>query len=112
MEILDEKRRRSSPARCGASAATSISPAIRWSCNYVETPVQRRRQKKTEVTYLDATGNVKIVTRKQTVTGAWAKMDVKANKVDSRRRREGGAGRHRHHRRASCSSTSTRTRAK
>ncbi len=36
---------------------------------------------KTEVTTLDAKGAVKIVTERQTVTGDWAKMDVKANKV-------------------------------
>ncbi len=34
---------------------------------------------KTEVTHLDATGNVVIITRNQRITGKWAKMDVKAN---------------------------------
>jgi lipopolysaccharide export system protein LptA len=34
---------------------------------------------KTDVTNLDATGNIKIVTKTQTITGANAKMDVKAN---------------------------------
>jgi lipopolysaccharide export system protein LptA len=37
--------------------------------------------KKTEVTFLDAEGNVVIVTRRQTVTGKTAHMDVKANKL-------------------------------
>lgn len=36
---------------------------------------------KTEVKTLDATGNVVIVTKSQTVTGEWAKMDVKENKL-------------------------------
>jgi len=34
---------------------------------------------KTEVTHLDATGHVVIITKKQKITGSWAKMDVKAN---------------------------------
>lgn len=38
-------------------------------------------QKRTEVTTLDAEGNVVIVTNKQTVTGKTAHMDVKANKL-------------------------------
>jgi len=37
--------------------------------------------KKTEVTFLDAEGNVVIITSKQTVTGKTAHMDVKANKL-------------------------------
>jgi lipopolysaccharide export system protein LptA len=47
---------------------------------YAEAPNGQGGQK-TEVTTLDAKGGVKIVTDKQTVTGDWAKMDVKANKV-------------------------------
>jgi lipopolysaccharide export system protein LptA len=34
---------------------------------------------KSQVSKLDATGNVTITTRKQTITGEWAKMDVLAN---------------------------------
>jgi lipopolysaccharide export system protein LptA len=37
--------------------------------------------KKTEVTFLDAEGNVVIITNRQTVTGKTAHMDVKANKL-------------------------------
>jgi lipopolysaccharide export system protein LptA len=37
--------------------------------------------KKTEVTFLDAEGNVVIITNRQTVTGNTAHMDVKANKL-------------------------------
>ena len=37
--------------------------------------------KKTEATNLDASGNVVIVTKGQRITGQWAKMDIKANKV-------------------------------
>jgi lipopolysaccharide export system protein LptA len=35
----------------------------------------------TEVQDLDATGNVVITTKTQTITGDWAKMDVPANKL-------------------------------
>jgi len=38
-------------------------------------------EKKTEVTFLDAEGNVVIVTNRQTVTGKTAHMDIKANKL-------------------------------
>jgi lipopolysaccharide export system protein LptA len=34
---------------------------------------------KSQVSKLDATGNVTITTRKQVITGEWAKMDVLAN---------------------------------
>jgi lipopolysaccharide export system protein LptA len=47
---------------------------------YVDAP-DGKGGTKTEVTTLDAKGAVKIVTERQTVTGDWAKMDVKANKV-------------------------------
>jgi lipopolysaccharide export system protein LptA len=34
---------------------------------------------KSQVSKLDATGNVTITTKKQTITGDWAKMDILAN---------------------------------
>ena len=34
---------------------------------------------KSQVSKLDATGNVTITTKKQTITGEWAKLDVQAN---------------------------------
>lgn len=37
--------------------------------------------KKTKVTYLNARGSVVVVSKGQTVTAQWAKMDVKANTV-------------------------------
>ena len=36
---------------------------------------------KNKVTQLEAEGSVTIVTKKQTITGDWAKMDVEANKL-------------------------------
>jgi lipopolysaccharide export system protein LptA len=41
----------------------------------------RTRGTGTEVTFLEATGAVVIETAQQRITGAWAKMDVKANQV-------------------------------
>ena len=35
-----------------------------------------------EVTNLDATGGVTITTNQQKITGQWAKMDVKTNKLE------------------------------
>lgn len=40
---------------------------------------KKKAGSKTEVTHLDATGHVVIITRNQRITGSWAKMDVKAN---------------------------------
>ncbi len=37
---------------------------------------------KTDVTFLDATGAVQIITRKQRINGKWAKMNVRTNKLD------------------------------
>jgi len=36
---------------------------------------------KTDVTILEANGNVSIITPKQHITGDWARMDVKANRA-------------------------------
>lgn len=36
---------------------------------------------KNEVTHLEAEGSVTIVTKNQTITGEWAKMDVEADKL-------------------------------
>jgi lipopolysaccharide export system protein LptA len=35
----------------------------------------------TDAKFIDSTGNVKIVTDTETITGKWAKMDVKENKL-------------------------------
>jgi lipopolysaccharide assembly outer membrane protein LptD (OstA) len=49
---------------------------------YEEQPDPKNKdEKKTEVTFLDADGNVVIITDKQTITGKTAHMDVKANKL-------------------------------
>lgn len=48
--------------------------------DYDEIP-QPDGSSKSEVKTVDSKGNIKIVTKTQTITGQWAKMDVKANKL-------------------------------
>ncbi len=48
--------------------------------DYRETK-RKNGSKKTEVRYLNATGNVIIVSGNQIITSNWAKMDVKANRA-------------------------------
>jgi lipopolysaccharide export system protein LptA len=64
-------------ADTGAQAATGDSALPASDKGTVDTG----GGKKTEVTFLDAEGNVVIITTKQTVTGKTAHMDVKANKL-------------------------------
>jgi lipopolysaccharide export system protein LptA len=78
MEIFDDKKQAVFKGNVDAKRVD-----VRLTCDtlvvtYAET-TNPDGTKKTDVTFLDATGNVKIVTDKQTVTGAWAKMDVKKN---------------------------------
>ncbi len=80
MEILDEKKTVIFTGNVRGKRGDVSLTSDTLTVLYVETPVSGG-ENKTEVTQLDAKGKVKIVTPKQTVTGAWAKMDVKANKV-------------------------------
>jgi lipopolysaccharide export system protein LptA len=64
------------PAAPAAKKETTAQPASAG-----ETPGAGQVDNKTEVTFLDAEGNVVIVTSKQTVTGKTAHMDVKADKL-------------------------------
>jgi len=54
-------------------------------CDTLVVSYQQNQQaggdKKTDVTFLDATGNTTIITNRQTVTGEKTHMDVKANTV-------------------------------
>jgi lipopolysaccharide export system protein LptA len=61
----------------GAQAATTSRPQGATDGGAQDTS----GDKKTEVTFLDAEGNVMIITNRQTVTGKTAHMDVKANKL-------------------------------
>jgi lipopolysaccharide export system protein LptA len=80
MEIFDDQKKVIFTGNVRGKRGTVTLNSDALTVLYVETP-QAGGDKKTEVTHLDAQGNVKIVTAKQTVTGTWAKMDVKANAV-------------------------------
>jgi lipopolysaccharide export system protein LptA len=80
MEVFDDQKKAVFTGKVIGKRGTVTLNCDKLVVNYVETP-QKDGTKKTEVTYLDATGNVVIVTSKQTVTGEWAKMDVKKNEV-------------------------------
>jgi lipopolysaccharide export system protein LptA len=78
MEVLDEQKRAIFTGKVDAVREDVTLHADKLVVDYVDTP-QQDGSKKTEVTHLEATGHVVIITDKQTITGQWAKMDVKAN---------------------------------
>jgi lipopolysaccharide export system protein LptA len=80
LEILDDKKQAIFTGKVNGRRGDVTLNADKLIVTYEETQ-QPNNEKRTEVTFLDATGNVKIVTSRQTVTGQWAKMDVKANTV-------------------------------
>jgi lipopolysaccharide export system protein LptA len=73
MEILDEQKKAIFKGKVTLNCDTLV-------VTYTET-ADAQGEKKTDVTFLDASGSVVIVTSGQTVTGTTAHMDVKANKV-------------------------------
>jgi lipopolysaccharide export system protein LptA len=81
MEILDDKKMAIFSGKVNGKRGDVRLTCDRLEVNYAET-MQPDGTKKTDVTNLHATGNVVIVTSKQTVTGQWAKMDVKANTIN------------------------------
>lgn len=78
MEIIDQDKR--AVFRGNVDAKRSD---VRLKCDTLIVDYGSEKQadgtSKTEVSKLDAKGNVSIVTANQTITGEWAKMDVKAN---------------------------------
>jgi len=80
LEILDDKKQAVSTGNVNGKRGDVTLNCDKLIVTYEETQ-QPNNEKKTEVTFLDASGKVKIVTSRQTVTGQWAKMDVKANTV-------------------------------
>jgi lipopolysaccharide export system protein LptA len=78
MEILDEKKQAVFTGNVDAKRADVHLTCDTLVVTYIET-TGANGEKTNDVSFLDATGNVKIVTDKQTVTGRWAKMDVKTN---------------------------------
>ena len=81
MEILDDKKMAIFTGKVNAKRGDVKLNCDKLDVNYAETE-QPDGSKKTDVTFLYATGNVLIVTSKQTVTGEWARMDVKANTIN------------------------------
>lgn len=100
MEILDEQKKAIFKGNVNAKRADVTLKSDTLVVTYTETPVTpaakkeqsdtqpaattdgtETPEKKTEVTFLDAEGNVVIITSRQTVTGKTAHMDVKANKL-------------------------------
>ena len=81
MELLDDAKKAIFRGKVVATRGAITLTCETLVVNYAET-VQKDGAKKTEVTFLDAAGAVVIVTPKQTVTGAWAKMDIKTNEVN------------------------------
>ncbi|QIG48641.1 hypothetical protein G5V57_13455 [Nordella sp. HKS 07] len=80
MEILDEQKKAIFKGNVNAKRGDVTLKTDTLVVTYEE-QLDAKGEKKTEVTLLDADGNVVIVTAKQTVTGKTAHMDVKANKL-------------------------------
>lgn len=100
MEILDEQKKAIFKGNVNAKRDDVTLKCDTLVVTYTETPAApaakkeqsgtqpaattegtETQEKKTEVTFLDAEGNVVIITSRQTVTGKTAHMDVKANKL-------------------------------
>ncbi len=100
MEILDQQKKAIFKGNVSAKRGDVTLKCDTLVVSYTETPVTPSAKqdgdaqpastggtvdsggdKKTEVTFLDADGNVVIITDKQTITGKTAHMDVKANKL-------------------------------
>jgi lipopolysaccharide export system protein LptA len=80
MEILDKESRAIFKGNVVAKRNTTTLKCDTLVVTYQQTQ-EAGGEKKTEVTFLDATGNTTIITNRQTVTGEKAHMDVKANTV-------------------------------
>lgn len=80
MEILDQQKKAIFKGNVKAVRGKVTLTCDTLDVTYTETP-DANGEKKTEVTFLDASGNVVIVSGTQTVTGTTAHMDVKANNL-------------------------------
>ncbi len=80
MEVLDKEKKAIFTGKVDAKREDVTLHADRLVVDYAETK-QKDGSKKTDVTFLDATGSVIIVTSSQRITGDWAKMDVNANQL-------------------------------
>ena len=80
MEVLDKESRAIFKGHVVATRGSTTLKCDTLIVSYRQS-AQANGQKKTEVTFLDATGNTTIVTNRQTITGQKAHMDVRANTV-------------------------------
>jgi lipopolysaccharide export system protein LptA len=78
MEVLDQEKRAIFIGNVDAQRGNIAFKTDRLVANYEESAGESGG---TDVTFLEATGAVVIETPEQRITGAWAKMDVKANQV-------------------------------
>ncbi len=80
MEVLDKQKKAIFTGKVDAKREDVSLHSDKLVVDYAVTK-QSDGSNKTDVTFLDATGNVLIVTSSQRITGDWAKMDVKANQL-------------------------------
>jgi lipopolysaccharide export system protein LptA len=80
MEVLDDQKRAIFIGNVDAVRGEVSLKSDKLVADYAEVPTQGGG-KDTQVRFLEATGGVTIVTDRQRITGQWAKMDVRANKV-------------------------------
>ncbi len=80
MELLEAQRKAVFTGNVDAVRGKIKLKSNKLVVDYVEV-TRKNGSKKTEVRFLNATGNVKIVSGGQTITSNWAKMDVKTNKA-------------------------------
>lgn len=80
MELLEEQNKAVFTGNVDAVRGKIKLKSNKLVVDYKEV-TRKNGSKKTEVRFLNATGNVRIVSGNQTITSNWAKMDVKANKA-------------------------------
>jgi lipopolysaccharide export system protein LptA len=80
MEVLDQEKRAIFIGNVDAQRGKIAFKTDRLVADYAQTTADSG-ETGTEVTFLEATGAVVIETPDQRITGAWAKMDVKANQL-------------------------------
>ncbi|CAN5247609.1 LptA/OstA family protein [soil metagenome] len=81
MEVLDDQNRAIFTGNVNAKRGDVVLKCAKLVVDFKDV-VQADGTKGTDVISLDATGGVNIVTSSQTITGQWAKMDVKANQFN------------------------------
>ena len=78
MEIIDQEKRAIFTGNVNLKRSDVDWTADKMIIDYEET-TNPDGTSNTDAKFIDSTGNVKIVTDNETITGKWAKMDVKEN---------------------------------